>query len=102
MEYGFAGGGPGYRLTVNIDPKSYSLGIDIISGAFEGIGAQVEQDPVTGNIVVVTPFRDSPAENAGIRAGDRILAVNGESPEGWSAAPGETVIRGPRGRDLMP
>ena len=87
--------------TVYIDPESYSLGIDIISGAFEGIGAQVEQDPVTGNIVVVTPFRDSPAENAGIRAGDRILAVDGESTEGWSVAQAVTVIRGPDGTDVM-
>ncbi len=87
--------------TVYIDPESYSLGIDIISGAFEGIGAQVEQDPVTGEIVVVTPFRDSPAENAGIRAGDRILAVDGESTEGWSVAQAVKVIRGPDGTDVV-
>ncbi|MEE8347012.1 MAG: S41 family peptidase [Dehalococcoidia bacterium] len=87
--------------TVYIDPESYSLGIDIISGAFEGIGAQVEQDPVTGEIVVVTPFRDSPAENAGIRAGDRILAVDGQSTEGWSVAQAVKVIRGPDGTDVV-
>src|SRR3990172_8372872 len=33
--------------TVYIDPESYALGIDIISGTFEGIGAQVERDPGT-------------------------------------------------------
>ena len=87
--------------TVYIDPESYSLGIDIISGAFEGIGAQVEQDPVTGDIVVVTPFRDSPAEKAGIRAGDRILAVDGESTDGWSVAQAVKVIRGPEGTDVV-
>ena len=70
--------------TVYIDPESYSLGIDVISGTFEGIGAQVEQDPVSGGIVIVTPFRDSPAENAGIRAGDIVRTVDGESADGWS------------------
>jgi carboxyl-terminal processing protease len=87
--------------TVYIDPESYSLGIDIISGAFEGIGAQVEQDPVTGDIVIVTPFRDSPAEKAGIRAGDRILAVDGESTEGWTVAQAVRVIRGAEGTNVV-
>src|SRR3990172_1735834 len=63
--------------TVYIDPESYSLGVDIISGTFEGIGAQVERDPVAGNIVIVTPFRDSPAEKAGVPAGDIAPAVAG-------------------------
>src|SRR3990172_4934847 len=70
--------------TVYISPEDFALGVDIISGTFQGIGAQVDQDPVTGEIVIVTPFRDSPAEKAGIKAGDVILAVDGESAEGWS------------------
>src|SRR3972149_5853991 len=68
--------------TVYIDPESYALGIDIISGTFEGIGAQVERDPVTGEVVIVTPFRDSPAENARVRGGDVIRAGGGGAREG--------------------
>jgi len=83
--------------TVYIDPESYSLGVDIISGTFEGIGAQVERDPVKGDIVIVTPFRDSPAEKAGIRAGDVVRAVDGESTEGWSVTDAVKRIRGPQG-----
>ncbi|MCH7836382.1 MAG: S41 family peptidase [Chloroflexi bacterium] len=87
--------------TVYIDPESYALGIDVISGTFEGIGAQVEQDPVTGDIVIVTPFRDSPAEAAGIRAGDIVRSVDGESTDNWSVAQAVRRIRGPEGTDVV-
>lgn len=83
--------------TVYISPEDFALGVDIISGTFQGIGAQVDQDPVTGEIVIVTPFRDSPAEKAGIKAGDVILAVDGESTEGWSVAEAVKRIRGEQG-----
>jgi carboxyl-terminal processing protease len=83
--------------TVYISPEDFALGVDIIAGTFQGIGAQVDQDPVTGEIVIVTPFRDSPAEKAGIKAGDVILAVDGESTEGWSVAEAVKRIRGEQG-----
>jgi carboxyl-terminal processing protease len=87
--------------TVYIDPESYALGVDVISGTFQGIGAQVEQDPVSGEIVIVTPFRDSPAEAAGIRAGDVVTSVDGQSTEGWSVAQAVKSIRGPDGTDVV-
>lgn len=87
--------------TVYIDPESYSLGIDVISGTFQGIGAQVEEDPVSGEIVIVTPFRDSPAEVAGVRAGDIVRTVDGESTEGWTVAQAVKRIRGTEGTDVV-
>lgn len=87
--------------TVYIDPESYALGVDVISGTFEGIGAQVEQDPVSGDIVIVTPFRDSPAEKAGILAGDIIRTVDGKSTKDWSVAQAVKVIRGPEGSEVV-
>ena len=86
--------------TVYISPEDYALGIDIISGAFEGIGAQVDQDPVSGEIVIVAPFRDSPAEKAGIVPGDVVQAVDGESTEGWSVAEAVKRIRGQQGTSV--
>ena len=86
--------------TVYISPEDFAVGIDIISGAFEGIGAQVDQDPVTGEIVIVAPFRDSPAEKAGVLPGDVLISVNGESAEGWSVADAVKKIRGPQGSDV--
>jgi carboxyl-terminal processing protease len=86
--------------TMYIDPETYSLGIDIITGQFEGIGARVEQDPVSGEIVILAPFRDSPADQAGIRAGDVILAVDGESTAGWTVSQAVRRIRGPQGSEV--
>jgi carboxyl-terminal processing protease len=83
--------------TVYISPEDLELGVDIIQGTFEGIGAQVDQDPVTGEIVIVAPFRGSPAEKAGVRTGDIIRAVDGESTEGWSVADAVKRIRGAGG-----
>jgi len=83
--------------TLYIDPESKDSGIDIITGSFEGIGARVEQDPYSGDIVIVAPFTGSPAERAGIRPGDRLLAVDGESTSGWSVAQAVRRIRGARG-----
>lgn len=86
--------------TLYIDPESKDSGIDIITGSFEGIGARVEQDPYSGDIVIVAPFTGSPAERAGIRPGDRLLAVDGESTSGWSVAQAVRRIRGPRGTQV--
>ncbi len=86
--------------TMYIDPESKESGIDVITGAFEGIGARVEQDPLSGDIVIVAPFSGSPAERAGIRPGDRLLAVDGESTAGWTVAQAVRRIRGPRGTSV--
>ena len=86
--------------TEYISPEQFELGIDIISGAFEGIGAQVDQDPVTGEIIIVAPFSNTPAAEAGLVRGDAILAVDGESTEGWSVRDAVLVIRGPQGEPV--
>ncbi len=86
--------------TVYISPEEFALGVDVISGTFEGIGAQVDQDRQTGEIVIVAPFRDSPAEKAGVKPGDVVLEVNGESTEGWSVADAVKRIRGPSGTQI--
>ena len=49
------------------------------TGSYTGIG--IEVDEVAGNVTVVTPIAGSPAARSGIRAGDRIIAVDGASVE---------------------
>lgn len=87
--------------TVYISPEEFSLGVDIISGTFEGIGAQVDIDPVSKEIVIVAPFRNSPAEKAGIQPGDVLVSVNGESAKGWAVADAVKRIRGPQGTTVQ-
>ncbi|MDP2327320.1 MAG: S41 family peptidase [Dehalococcoidia bacterium] len=78
-----------------IDPDTFALSKDDFEGAFQGIGATVSQQD--GFIVIVQPLPATPAERAGLRAGDIILQVDGESAEGWSVEQAVLRIRGPIG-----
>jgi len=80
--------------TFYIDPESYRLSIGP-GGSFEGIGATVQL--LQNQIVIVQPFADGPAETAGIKAGDAILSVDGDSTEGWTVEEAVLRIRGPKG-----
>ncbi len=66
-----------------------------ISGKFYGIGAQVGVKD--GLPVIVTPLEDSPAEEAGIKAGDIILEVDGEDVTVWALNDVVNHIRGEEG-----
>ncbi len=66
-----------------------------LQGKFYGIGAYLGLKDF--KIVVIAPLKDSPAEKAGLKAGDIIVKVNGESTEGWSLPKAVKKIRGPKG-----
>jgi carboxyl-terminal processing protease len=83
--------------TYYLDPQTYKA-TDPPSGTFDGIGATISQQ---GNdIVVVAPIKDTPAEAAGVKAGDVILAVDGESTKGWNTEKTVAKIRGPKGTQV--
>ncbi len=84
--------------TEYISPADFQLG-DGFEATYQGIGATVSDQ--TGVIQIGAPFRGSPAEAAGIRSGDIILAVDGESTEGWTATQAVQRIRGPRGTEVV-
>ena len=48
-------------------------------------------------VIIVAPIQGSPAEKAGIRPGDQILAVDGTSLEGYTVLQAVSLIRGPKG-----
>jgi carboxyl-terminal processing protease len=62
---------------------------------YQGIGATVSSQ--TGQIQIVAPFRDSPAEKAGILSGDIILEVDGQATDGWTSDYAVQQIRGVTG-----
>lgn len=84
--------------SVYIDPQTYAVSRDDFSGAFEGIGATVSRQD--NYVVIVRPLPNTPAERAGIRAGDIILAVDGDDAEGWSVEKAVLRIRGRRGTSV--
>ncbi len=81
-----------------ISPDDYALSRDDFEGTFQGIGATVAQQDET--VVIVRPLPDTPAEAAGILAGDVILAVDGDSAIGWSVQQAVIRIRGPQGTSV--
>lgn len=81
-----------------ISPSDLEAGALELDSTYQGIGASVSDE--SGQVTIVTPFRDSPAQKAGIQAGDIILEVEGEPTEGWSAQQAVQEIRGPAGSDV--
>lgn len=81
--------------TSYLSAEDYKMSLSSLSGTFEGIGAYVgvrdEQ------LMIIAPITGSPAAEAGIRAGDIIKGVNGESTEGMSLEEAILRIRGPKG-----
>lgn len=89
-------------LSVLKDPYSVYMDKDTaqqftqsLSSSFEGIGAEVGM--VDGKIVIVSPFKNSPAEKAGIKPNDQILKVDGKSVEGLDLNKATLKIRGKKG-----
>ena len=78
-----------------LNPQEASFQMSDIAGKFDGIGAQIgERD---GYPVVIAPLDGSPAEKAGIQAGDIIVQVNGERVSGLSIDKIVSMVRGPKG-----
>lgn len=66
-----------------------------LSGSFEGVGMEI--DVRQGVLTVVSPLKGTPAERAGLKAGDQILKIDGVSTEGLDVTSAVKQIRGPKG-----
>lgn len=81
--------------TVFLTPEENKMSKDDLGGKFEGIGAQLGLK--NGQIVVVAPLKNSPAEKAGVKAGDAILEVDGKKTDKWTLFEAVSKIRGKGG-----
>jgi carboxyl-terminal processing protease len=109
VEYGLRDPYSGY-----LPPSQYGEALDPLSGEFSGIGAEVGMENLanpddlesctvvteTCAMVIVAPLEGSPAEEAGLRPGDQILAIDGESTLGESVSSLVYVVRGEAGTDV--
>ena len=81
-----------------LTPDQFSLHTQDMQGFFEGIGAEVALRD--GEITILAPMPDTPAEKAGIRPGDIILEIEGESTQGISILEAVAKIRGAKGTSV--
>ena len=82
-----------------LDPAEFQDVRVSTSGKYSGIGVDVTIDD--GRIVVVAPIDGSPADRAGIRAGDVILSVDGMSPDPNDLEDAIGRLRGPVGTHVV-
>ena len=73
-------------------PAEYDEFQENNTGTYAGIGVQITT--LNEVITVTAVFRGTPAEESGLQVGDRIIAVNDESTEGWTTGDASDAIRG--------
>ncbi len=109
IEYGLEDPYSGY-----LPPSQYGEALDDLSGEFSGIGAEVGMENLVDSadlasctvvtntcaMVIIAPLDDSPAEDAGLRSGDQILAIDGTSTIGESVSSLVFEVRGEAGTDV--
>lgn len=74
--------GLGDPYTVYMDPEEYAAFMQQTSGSYSGVGMTVELK--NRLVTIVSTFKNSPADLAGIKAGDIIISVDGASTTGES------------------
>ena len=68
------------------------------SGEFGGLGIEIS---IQNNILtIISPIEDTPAWNAGIKPGDKVVAINGESTKGYSLVDASTALKGKDGAKI--
>ncbi|RKG96984.1 S41 family peptidase [Corallococcus carmarthensis] len=85
--------------TVFMPPEIFrEMKIDT-SGEFGGLGIEIARKG--DRLVVVAPIDDTPAARAGIKAGDELLAIDGESTQGMDLGRALQKMRGPAGGRVL-
>ena len=81
-----------------LEGASYQRLTTMIDGNYQGLGISVQMDE--GAVKVVSPFKGSPADKAGIKAGDYITHVNGKLIYGTDIDDAVEQMRGPAGSSV--
>jgi carboxyl-terminal processing protease len=85
--------------SVFLQEKAYDSLQETTQGEFSGLGIEIGQD--RGYITIIAPIDGSPAEAAGLEAGDIILKVDGESIRDLPVNKSVDLMRGPTGSEVM-
>ena len=88
----------GDPYTVFLPPEEAKRFNDDIKGEFGGIGAEIGIKK--GILTIIAPLKDSPAEKAGLKAGDKVLKINGTSTIDLTLDKAVSFIRGEKGTEV--
>jgi carboxyl-terminal processing protease len=83
-----------------LDPKQFQALTNQTSGELSGIGIRLKRDEATQTLVVVEPIANSPASQAGIQPGDRIVAIDGRITRGMTVEEASRLIQGEAGTPI--
>ena len=88
-----------------LDPHSTFLSKDdfkemqeATSGEFFGVGIEISTE--NNQLIVVSPIEDTPADKAGVKAGDLMLAADGQPTQDMGTQEAVSKIRGPKGTEV--
>ena len=84
--------------SVFLDPEEYKLFEESLTGNFGGVGMEIGMRNDT--LTVIAPLKGTPAERAGIRAGDKVVGIDDTPTSGMSLERAVTLIRGERGTSV--
>ena len=88
----------GDQHTSYMDPEQFRQANIPLEGEYEGIGAWV--DTTQDYLTIVSPMPDSPAENADLKPGDEIIAIDGEDMTGIDGNLAIRKVLGPAGTNV--
>jgi carboxyl-terminal processing protease len=81
------------------DPKEYATNQDDQRGRYFGVGMTIQQHGP--KVFVLSPYKGSPADQAGLRTGDLILEVNDKKTAGLGSGEIADLLKGPRGTHVQ-
>lgn len=85
--------------SVFLTPESSEKFHESLSGSFQGIGAEIGIKK--NQLLIITPLPETPAEKAGLRAGDYILAIDKKNTAGMTLEDAVTRIRGKKATTVV-
>lgn len=89
----------GDEQTFYMEPRVYENETSSLQGSYEGIGAYVDTDGEY--LTIVSPIEGSPAAQAGLRPGDKIIAIDGEDMTGVAPEEARLRVLGPEGTTVV-
>lgn len=84
-----------------LEPEQFKALTDQTAGELSGVGIRMGVDEKTQKLVVIEPIPNSPAFEAQLKSGDKILAIDGKSTQGMSAEEASALIRGEVGSSVI-